>query len=266
MIIYLAGAGCHGWGKTVSDNFMKLYLAGIQGKAKDFVIKNNLPYILESFFYIKDQGEWITKLRPFFKNFLLDSGAFTYLNGAKANVNWDLYIEEYANFINKHNIDLFIELDIDSVVGIKEVERLRNKLENLTGKKSIPVWHKSRGLEYWKDMCKNYDYVAIGGIVTQEIKRNEYDFFYPLLKIAYQNKCKVHGLGFTNLEGLKKYKFYSVDSTAWVYGNRGGYLYKFNGESIIKIAPKGLRLKAREAAIHNFSEWLKFSEYAENNL
>jgi hypothetical protein len=266
MKLYLAGAGCHGWGKTGSENYMKLYLAGIQGKAKDFVFNDTRPYILESYFYIKDQSEWIDKLKPFFKNFLLDSGAFTYLNGAKANVNWDNYIEQYADFINKHNIDLFIELDIDSVVGLKEVERLRIKLENLTNKKCIPVWHKSRGLDYWEQMTKNYNYVAIGGIVTQEIKRTEYDIFKPLLKIAYKNNCKVHGLGFTNLQGLKKYKFYSVDSTAWVYGNRGGYLYKFNGETIIKIQPKGLRLKSKEGAIHNFSEWLKFSQYAENNL
>lgn len=263
MKLYLAGT----YSRTyVIEEAIKLYLAVIQGKAKDFVIKNNSPYILESYFYIKDQSDWIIKLRPFFKNFLLDSGAFTYLNGAKANVDWDLYIDQYADFINKHNIDLFIELDIDSVLGLKEVERLRNKLEILTNKKCIPVWHKSRGLEYWKEMCKNYDYIAIGGIVTQEIKRTEYAIFNPLLKIAAQNNCKVHGLGFTNLEGIKKYKFFSVDSTAWLYGNRGGYLYKFTGETIAKIAPKGMRLKGREAAIHNFSEWLKFSQYAENNL
>lgn len=90
--------------------------------------------------------------------------------------------------------------------------------------------------------------------------------FNFLLKIAKENNCKVHGLGFTNLEGLKKYKFYSVDSTAWLYGNRGGFLYLFNGHSMDKIQPNGMRLKGRKAAIHNFSEWLKFSNYAENNL
>lgn len=270
MKIYLVGAGCHGWGKTVISNFMKVYLAGNapwrENGIYDKSVIENKPYILESFYYVKEQGEWIIKMRPFFKDFLLDSGAFTYLNGAKKNVNWDKYIEEYADFINKHKIDLFIELDIDSVVGIKEVERLRNKLENLTGKKSIPVWHKSRGLEYWKKITKEYDYVAIGGIVTQEIKRSEYDVFYPLLKIATLNKCNVHGLGFTNMDGLKKYKFYSVDSTAWLYGNRGGFLYKFNGKGIDKISPKNLRLKGKEGAIHNFTEWVKFSKYAEQNL
>ena len=169
-------------------------------------------------------------MRPLFKDFLLDSGAFTYLNGSKGKVNWEKYIEEYAVFINKHKIDLFIELDIDSVIGLNEVERLRYKLENITNKKCIPVWHKSRGLDYWKKMCKEYEYVAIGGIVTKEIKPAEYDVFLPLLKIAKENNCKVHGLGFTNMKGLEKYKFYSVDSTAWLYGNRGGFLYRFNGK------------------------------------
>jgi hypothetical protein len=115
-------------------------------------------------------------------------------------------------------------------------------------------------------MCKNYDYIAIGGIVTKEISSKNYDIFTHLLKIAKENNCKVHGLGFTNLEGIKKYKFHSVDSTAWLYGNRGGFLYKFNGETMLKIAPKNMRLKAKEAAIHNFNEWVKFSNYAETNL
>ena len=60
------------------------------------------------------------------------------INGKNTNnVDWDEYIESYAEFINNHNIKLFMELDIDSVVGIKEVERLRNKLERLTNKQCI---------------------------------------------------------------------------------------------------------------------------------
>lgn len=264
MKLYLAGTYSRPF---IFDEAMKLYLVGIQGKAKDFVIKENNPYILESYFYIKDQNNWVTKLRPLFKNFLLDSGAFSFLNNVKKGApNWDNYINDYADFINNYNIDLFFELDIDPIVGLKEVERLRDKLENLTNKKCIPVWHKSRGLQYWKDMCKNYNYIAIGGIVTKEISSKNYDIFNPLLKIAKENNCKVHGLGFTNLEGIKKYKFHSVDSTAWLYGNRGGFLYKFNGETMLKIAPKNMRLKAKESAIHNFNEWVKFSNYAETNL
>jgi hypothetical protein len=189
------------------------------------------------------------------------------MNGIKkGKPNFDTYVESYAAFINKYDIKLFFELDIDAIVGIKEVERLRNKLEVLTNKKCIPVWHKSRGLEYWKKMTEQYDYVAIGGIVTKEIEKKDYNIFLYLLKIAKENNCLVHGLGFTKFEGMKKYKFHSVDSTAWLFGNRGGFLYQFENGNINKIAPKGMRLKPKQAAIHNFNEWIKFANYAEDNL
>ena len=267
MKLYLAGTYSRPF---VIQESMKLYLAGITLFGKDTYtnsIIENKPYILESFYYIKNQNDWIMKMRPFFEDFLLDSGAFSFLNNIKKGTpNWDKYIEDYAAFITKHDIDLFFELDIDPIVGITEVERLRTKLEGLTGKKCIPVWHKSRGLEYWKQMCKDYNYIAIGGIVTKEIKSKDYNIFSPLLKIAKENKCNVHGLGFTKMEGMKKYPFYSVDSTAWLYGNRGGFLYQFTGKGISKIHFKGKRLIGRPAAIHNFNEWVKFSKYSERHL
>lgn len=198
---------------------------------------------------------------------MLDSGAFTFMNKKQGDINWDDYIIEYAKFINKYDIKLFFELDIDSIVGIKEVERLRNKLEQLTNKKCIPVWHKSRGKDYWLKMVKEYDYVAIGGIVTKEIKQNEYPFFNWLLQEAKKENCKVHGLGFTNMVGLTKYPFYSVDSTAWVSGNRFGLVYIFNGKTMIKQLKKtGQRIKNNETALHNFSEWVKFQKYADKFL
>lgn len=244
---------------------MKVFLAG-SGWEKLWMPRNFYSFNrLESFAYISKKEETIIKK---YKDFLLDSGAFTYLNGLKSEkVNWDDYIEKYASFINLHNIDLFFELDIDSIVGIKEVERLRDKLEKLTSKNCIPVWHKSRGLDYWKKMCKNYSYIAIGGIVTKEIKQSEHNIFYSLLEIAKKYNCKVHGLGYTNLKGIEKYRFYSVDSTSWLSGNRFGSVYWFNGRTMKKQNKKqGQRVVTNKTAQNNFNEWVKFSKYAENNL
>ena len=243
---------------------MKIFLAGSGWNRTCWEERNFFSFNrLESFVYIKGEEKNIHK----YDMFLLDSGAFTYMNKAGSNLNWDNYIDDYANFINKYNVQYFFELDIDSIVGLKEVERLRNKLEFLTNKKSIPVWHKSRGLEYWKKMCINYNFIAIGGIVTKEIKSSQYDVFAPLLKIASKNNCKVHGLGFTNLKGLEKYKFYSVDSTSWLSGNRFGAVYLFNGTTMKKQNKKeGQRVITTKTAINNFNEWVKFSKYAELNL
>jgi hypothetical protein len=249
---------------------MNLYLAGEHPvKNGRIAAQRGGQYnILESFYYCKNNA-FIPVLIPHLKSFLLDSGAFTFMQG-KASVNWDAYTEEYAAFINKHDIKLFFELDIDPIVGLKEVERLRKKLEHLTGKKPIPVWHVSRGKEYFVKMCKEYPYVALGGIVTQEVPRAVYEKAFPwFIATAHKYGAKIHGLGYTSLEGLHKYHFDSVDSTAWLYGNRGGYLYKFNPRTgmMDKIdAPSGSRLKSTEAAMHNFLEWIKFQEYAEKHL
>jgi hypothetical protein len=202
-------------------------------------------------------------------NFLLDSGAFTFMNKKVGNINWDKYIIDYGSFIKKHNIKLFFELDIDNIVGLKEVERLRTKLEKITQKQCIPVWHKSRKLEYWYKMVREYDYVAIGGIVTKEIKRKEHYIFSKLLKIAEENNCKVHGLGYTNLKGLKKYPFFSVDSTSWISGQKFLNIMQYIGNGNFKIHrpninQKGINPKRRLE--YNFKEWVKFQKYAEKNL
>lgn len=46
-----------------------------------------------------------------FGSFLLDSGAFTFMSGShKGGINWDEYVEEYAAFINRWNVQLFLSL------------------------------------------------------------------------------------------------------------------------------------------------------------
>lgn len=286
MDIYLAGGGAGNVSFVWRKN-MDIYLAGTYSRPylkenmgificaphsnwmKDGLEKNDTQSIsiLESFVYVSDwmlpyieNGHW---------NFLLDSGAFTFMsdNTNSTGVNWDSYVARYCDFIRANKIEKFFELDIDVVVGLKEVERLRRKIEATTGAQPIPVWHKSRGMDYWRGMTKDYKYVAIGGIVTKEIKRDEHRIFTNLINIAKENGARVHGLGYTNLKGLEKYKFDSVDSTTWLYGNRSGVVYKFNGRSIIKInKPAGTMLAAREVAINNFREWVKFQKYAEKNL
>ena len=246
---------------------MKVCLAGTSCLKNNKEEYNKIPFLLESFYTIKEwQIYYINKS----KLFLLDSGAFTFMNNFKGKVNWDEYIEKYADFINKYDIKYFFELDIDVVVGIKEVERLRKKLEKLTNKKCIPVWLKSRGLEYWEKMTKEYDYVAIGGIVIKEIKQKDYKYFIPLLEIAKKNKCKVHGLGFTSMKWLKKIKFYSVDSTSWTSGCRFGIIYKFINNKLIQIKKpfntRITKIKENEVIKNNLKEWIKFQEYADKYL
>ena len=266
MNIYLAGVSS--FPQNIEDNeFLNglLIKKQVGGEMRD-VYKVN---ILDSFFYAQNSKS-MERLLPKIDNFLLDSGAFTFMNNAHTtSVNWDKYIEDYAEYINSRGIDLFFELDIDSVVGLVEVERLRHRLEQLTNKKPIPVWHISRGKEYFLRMCKEYPYVSLGGIVGAKkgsALYKQYQKAFPwFIDQAHKNGCKIHGLGYTSIDGLKRHHFDSVDSTAWLYGNRGGYLFKFDstrGKMEQVPAPEGFRLKARKVAMWNFNEWIKFQVYA----
>lgn len=256
---------------------MNIYLAGQNGRRwcieeylKTKNLKDNKKFIdisiLESFAYV---DEYIEKMIPFLENFLLDSGAFTYMNGSDSSkINWYEYIERYADFINKNKVEKFIEVDIDSIVGYEKVKELRKLLIQKTNKLPIPVWHKSRGKDEFIKMAEEFPYIALGGIAIKTIKRTEYKFFPWFIDIAHKNNTKIHGLGLTNMEAIKKYKFDSVDSSSWTCGNRFGMVYKFTGDGIKQYPkPDGMRLKnPKDIAINNFNEWVKFQHWAKFNL
>ena len=249
---------------------MKVFLAGNNGRRAIIADKiregvDNRPFILESFYYI---DETLEKLIPYFGDFMLDSGAFTFMTNRKKIIDWEEYTDRYAECIKRNNVNKFFELDIDSVVGYDRVKELRRKLEKQVGKKCIPVWHVNRGIEEYKKLCDEYSYVAIGGIVSKEITKDKYKAFPTMISEAHKRGAKVHGLGFTNLALIPKYHFDSVDSTAWTTGNRFGFVYYFDGKTMQrKSAPEGYRLsKSWDVSVNNYSEWIKFQKYAETNL
>ena len=248
---------------------MQLYLAGIDSGVGENLEKKMFysKYVLMSYWYlrkIKDKNTLkLAELRNREDKFLLDSGAFTFLNSnSKMDINE--YLNEYIEYINKHDIKRFAELDIDPIIGYEKTMEMRDKLERETGKKCLPVWHKPRGVQAFKDDVEKYDYVSIGGIVTGEIKRKEYHIFKQMTKYANARGVRVHGLGFTGKD-CYKYGFDSVDSTSWTSGGRFATTYKFAGNEMKSVKkPDGTRLidygKINE---YNFFEWVKFQRYVE---
>lgn len=224
-------------------------------------------YTLGSFAY----GESIKQLIGPCESFMLDSGAFTFLQktkkGGGVNLDWDAYVDSYAAFIIANNINLYLELDIDAIVGYERVKAIRARLEALTGKPSIPVWHRSRGKDEYLRLCESHSCVAIGGVATKDIKPAEYKYFPWFVEQAHKRGAKVHGLGFTRSELLHKYHFDSVDSSSWTCGSRFGALCWFDGREVHQHAKRpGQQIDGGAANRHNFAEWLKFQRYADENL
>ena len=246
---------------------MRIFLAATSTRESMGEKLLSIPYILESFYSINNK-DTIDRIRNHNKeNFLLDSGAFTFMNNLKGKIDFDKYLTDYIDFINKNDIKYFFELDVDVIVGYEKVKEMRRRLENETNKKCIPVWHRSRGLEEWNKLTKEYNYIAIGGFAIKSIKKTEYKYIPKLLEIAKKNNCKVHGLGFTCTKELKKYHFYSVDSTNWLSGGRFGQIHTFNGEFIESKSFENKRAKDyRQIDEHNLKQWIQFQKYADKCL
>lgn len=237
---------------------MKFCLAGTCCRPEFKSLFMQSPYILESFWYFKP---WQAELMRTRELFLIDSGAFSFMNG-RSNADLNGYLDRYIRFINEYDVRYFFELDVDSVTGYERVKEFRRRLEKETGKRCIPVWHKSRGVKEYKRMCEEYDYIAIGGLVIKSIRPDEYSQMKRLISYARGRGVKVHGLGFSPRD-VADYGFYSCDSTSWQAGSRFSTAVEFrDGRMVMHKAPEGKRrvhYKVMDA--HNIAEWIKYQDY-----
>lgn len=257
---------CSAAEENQDGNSMNIMLAGWKSRTDKLreQRKKYKPYILESFLQTTEKS---VKYLPYYGDYMLDSGAFSMLMGNAKKVDLKTYVDSYIAYIKKYNVQKFFELDIDPIVGYEEVLKIRKYIAEKVGRPPIPVWHKSRGMKDFIEMCKRYKYVAIGGYVSGEFTKGEVEKFSLLIKEAHSHGAKIHGLGFTQLKYLPRFHFDSVDSTAWVSGNRFGAVYKFDGKTMVKYnKPAGMRVKNKEVAINNFVEWVKFQEYAKTHF
>ena len=218
--------------------------------------------LLESYYYIKP---WQTDNIRRFKRFLLDSGAFTALYGAgMKEKELPSYVERYIQYINDNDVENFFEMDVDSITGYKKVLEFREEIETQTGKRCIPMWHLERGKKEFQDMCSKYPYVAIGGIATKDGRKKLQPYLKWFTREAHRLGARIHGLGYTDIRNLPSVGFDSVDSTAWLYGNIGGYVYTYDGVRLGKVKPpKGKKLKTAECVRHNFKTWIHYAEKME---
>jgi len=246
---------------------MIVYLAGeVYGKEVFESVNYNFNR-LDSYYYVRNDKEFIN-LIPKYKDYLLDSGAFTFIMNKKIKVDIDVYTDAYIDFINQHNIQKFFEMDVDSIFGYDKVKKLRRRIESLTGKQSIPVYHMNRGIEDWKQMTKDYKYVSIG-IAGKDVEWGDYNAFYKFVMSAKENNCNVHGLGITGMKSLERVPFYSVDSSGWTTGNRYKSIFHFDGLRVknVKVDLTNKRIHDhRKLAKHNLLQWQLFSQSMEGKL
>ena len=226
-------------------------------------------HILQSFAY---NFKGVEKYYPMCKSVMLDSGAFTVMNSKNKRNSFDpmKYCKEYAEHIKKNNIELFLELDIEGVYGFEVYRDCLHQLQDITGRQPIMVFHKWRGLEYYKEIVKRVPYVALGDVSVGAGSREIYKYFPWFINEAHKNNCKVHGLAFTSMNDLQFMEFDSVDSSSHTSGARFAHPFRFDGHTVQTYDCK--RTETRQLdhneviKLHDYIEWQKLSQYYDTEM
>lgn len=228
-----------------------------------------INHMLFSYYYIK-HGKWnldYEKISHENQFVIFDSGAHTLQRSDGKST--DAFFENYLNFVKMHQRKknfVFVELDIDNVVGIKKVEDWREQLLSIR-KDTIIVWHKwtekQKGKELWGEYCKNYEYV---GLPNKDLKYCDPKKF---LEIAKDYGTKVHGFAMTKPKLIDKLNFYSVDSITWLYASLSGHFFQYQNGTLQTISKDNFQKLTRKQfnkANYRFTElWslLQWKKYAE---
>lgn len=211
---------------------MKIIFAGNTGVAeREHRVIALTTYRLFSYYFIAQNLFNSADMMDIAKrkvDLFLDSGAFSaWSQGVEININ------DYINFIKEHKevIDIYANLDVISGSKIGNETSAKQTLENQkimekAGLSPLPTFHYGEPVKYLKHYLKNYDYIALGGMVPISNKQ-----LVPWLDDLFGNyicdkkgipKVKIHGFGLTSLKLMLRYPWYSVDSTSWVVTGRMG--------------------------------------------
>jgi|TARA_Y100000310_G_scaffold325169_1_gene388240 hypothetical protein len=206
--------------------------------------------------YFKTQG--LTRMierNPSISLFL-DSGAYSAFTKDMV-----IDIDKYINFIkqNQEFITQYASLD---VIGNAEKTLKNQQYMESHGLNPIPCFHCREDYKYLEYYVDNYDYMALGGVAQLKGSKSQLKSWLDdvwgryLINDDGTAKIKVHGFGITSLEIMKRYPWYSVDSTSWVLTSRFGSVFCNIGDyNKITVSNEGDTSKPGHYL--RFKEWEK---------
>ncbi len=191
-------------------------------------IFHGIPNILESYHYVKNQ-RYVDSMREQGAKVFLDSGAFS-AHSLGVSVN----IDEYCDYVIRNQDILRVE---DGAVMASVLDGIGDPLQTYRnqiymekkGAKPLPCFHFGEDPRYLEFYIANYSYITIGGLVGKAKKDAEVwldrMFNDHILDGSGRPKLKVHGFGMTSPDLMKRYEWWSVDSSSWIQATAFGSIF-----------------------------------------
>ncbi len=171
--------------------------------------------------------------------------------------------EAYIKFVRKYDKYLLAYVNMDWINNAEGSYKSLKYMES-KGCHPLPVFHLGNDIKWLKRYVdEDYKFICIGGITP-----NPYEVLKPILDRIWSdvltdaNKMplvKVHGLACTGYRLLKRYPWYSVDSTTWTKLGAWGGIYvpqKRGGKFGFDETPYGIQVSERSSSVGNREQHL----------
>jgi hypothetical protein len=185
---------------------MKYYAACVDDTGINAACLLPPKQILLSYHYYKKKPEKIKDLLNQQYDIFLDSGAFSAMNAGK-----QIDIDAYCNYIKETGVTYYATLDV--IGNAKATLENHKYMINEYGLNPIVAFHMGSKIEELEPLME-YNYIALGGLVFSSGIMNHCDEVWHYI-LTNKPDLKVHGFGLTNIELMKRYPWYSVDSSSF---------------------------------------------------
>lgn len=217
---------------------MLIFYAGVESMTR-ILEENKVENALATFYYLRNKSQRkVERILNSFPRVFLDSGAFSFreymrkerVSAKEIEHELEQYIKQYVEFVRDWGDRFFVVAEVD-VGDMYQKTKYREKLLQAGVKNLLPVIHRRDTRAYVEYLCKKYPYVGLGSIPDAS-----YNYLCRYvstrMRIAAKYGTKVHGFAITNIEVIKRYPFFSVDSTTWVGGSKYGMSFFFDGHKL----------------------------------
>ncbi len=200
---------------------MNLYFAAPSSPDLKPMLDSGNRYTLWSYHYY-GKDSWYPKMQQAMEDYdihtFVDSGAFSAFT-----CGIEIDIDKYCRWLLMMQPDMYATLD---AIGdpIKTYDNTKY-MENEYGLNPLPVFHMREDIKHLYKYL-DYDYICLGGMVKSS---GLLPWLDDVWQVIYKEKpdLKVHGFGLTG-RIIKKYPFYSVDSSSWNSGTRFFNVSRYN--------------------------------------
>ena len=135
------------------------------------------------------------------------------------------YLDDYIEFVHRYKDQLLGYVNLDIIYNAEQSWKNQKYMED-NGLRPIPVFHYGEDFKWLKKYVDEYEYIGIGGvaggITLKQFVTSLGDKAFKYIS-SINPDIKVHGFAVTSLSLMRRYSWWSVDSTTWLkhaaYGN-----------------------------------------------